>query len=296
MTTQRTCCIRELPEPAMRILASCLCGLVVLATASPIKALPIASRRSAPTAPARVTIDATEIGTLSPAALDEIATQATAEAAKHGIAPHELAISLVVIDHLEVIRGVRVSIVTPSLTLASPDGDPRGPLVARCQACAEDELKTVSIEGVLEALTQFEQARAATEAAAAAEAEPAVEPEPPPPSAPSSPDSDRPARRPLRLLGWTGVATLGLGVPALVTGLVFIGLGNDRPPARLPLAQDHIRDFAMPGYVLTGVGCALAISGAVMLGLDRQRSRGSTLAFAPHASPTTFGLRLWGAF
>lgn len=250
--------------------------------------------------PTRVTVDATEIGTLSPAALDEIAAEATAEAAKHGIEPHELRISLVVLDHLEVIRGIRVAIVTPSLALASPDGDPRGPLVARCQACGEDELKTVSIEGVLEALSRFEQAREAAEAAAAAEADHAASAaDPPPPTKPAaavSPTLDTPSRRPPEPLGWAGVAALSLGAPVLVTGLVFIGLGNDRPPARLPFSQDHVRDFATPGSVLVGVGSAVALAGAVMLGVDRRRARASTLTVAPHAAPTTFGLRLQARF
>lgn len=282
----------------MTVTASCLSCLVALGTASSPMALraPAPLPAAAPSSHERVSVDGSEIGTLSPAALDEIAAQATAEAAKHGIAPHELEISLVVIDHLEVIRGVRVSIVTPSLALSSPDGDPRGPLVARCQACAEDELKTVSIEGVLEALSRFEQARAAAEAAAKAEQAAATEPDPSPPAESTSPAPDDPSRRPLRPLGWAGVATLSLGAPALVTGLVFVGLGNDRPPARLPLAQDHVRDFATPGYILVGLGSALAISGAVMLGVDRRPTRNSTVAVAPDASPTTFGLRLHGRF
>lgn len=284
----------------MTIAAACLSCLVALGTAPPmVKLASPAPLAWASSSPARVTVDATEIGTLSPAALDEIAAQATAEAAKHGIDPHELQISLVVLDHLEVIRGIRVAIVTPSLALTSPDGDPRGPLVARCQACAEDELKTVSIEGVLEALIRFEQERTAAEAAAAAEAEPAVaqsEPPPPPePAAASTPTSD-PSRRPLGPLGWAGVGALGLGAPALVTGLVFIGLGHDRSPARLTYAQDLVRDFATPGYVLVGVGGALSLAGAVMLGLDRRRVRTSPLAIAPYTAPTTFGVRLHARF
>lgn len=282
--------------------ASCLSCIAVFATASmalalPTGPVPVASATS-PT-PARIPVDASEIGTLSRAALDEIALQATAEAAKHGLRPDQLTISLIVIDHLEVIRGVRVSIVTPTITLADPGGDPRGPLVAQCKACAEAELKTVAIEGVLEALERYEDLRAAAEAAAqppAEDAAPDPEPSPPDPPAPApAPTPGAPSRR-LHPLGQAGVATLTVGASAVVLGLVFIGLGNDRPPADLPYAQDHVRHFAPPGYVLLGVGSAVAISGAVMLGLDRRRARSSTITLAPQASPTTFGFHLHTRF
>lgn len=285
----------------MTVVASCLSCLVVLATAStslPSPAVVTSSARSltslAP-APDRIEVDATEIGTLSPAALEEIATQATAEAAKHGIAPDQLRITLVVIDHLDVIRGVRVSIVTPTITLADPDGDPRGPLVARCQACGEEELKTVSIEGVLEALTRFEQARAEAEAAAEAEAEPTAPAESEPAPEPAPPPDEQP-RPPLRPLGWAGVTTLALGASALIVGVTFVALGDQRSPARLDYAQDYVRHYRVPGFALVGVGGALAISGAVMLGIERRRSRASTLAITPQLSPTTAGLHLRARF
>lgn len=286
----------------MAVTTSCLSFLVVLATAFPSPSplpLAVASPSTTSPAPSRIPVDASEIGTLSTAALDEIAAQATAEAAKHGLTPDQLAITLVVIDHLDVIRGVRVSITTPTITLTDPEGDPRGPLVARCQACAEAELKTVAIEGVIEALTRYEDALAAAEATraaetTAAEAEPA--PAPPEPSATPPDTRTRRPRRPLAPLGQAGVATLALGASAVVVGLVFVGLGNDRPPALLSYAQEHERHFATPGYALLGSGGAVAIAGAVMLGLDRRRARASTLAFAPHASPTTFGLHLHARF
>jgi len=276
--------------------ASYLSCLAVLATAStPLRlpdALLFSTSATSPT-PSRIPVDASEIGTLSPAALDEISLRATAEAAKHGLTPDQLTISLVVLDHLEVIRGVRVSIVTPTITLADPEADPRGPVVAQCKACAEAELKTVAIEGVLEALVRYEDLRTAPEAP----------PEPPPEDAAPTPDPEPPAPAPdasstrrLHPLGQAGVATLTVGASAAILGLAFIGLGHDRSPANLTYAQDYLRQFAPPGYALLGVGSAVAISGAVMLGLDRRRARSSSLTLAPQLSPTTFGLHLHARF
>jgi hypothetical protein len=91
------------------------------------------------------------------------------------------------------------------------------------------------------------------------------------------------------------VATLGLGASSMIIGVTFIGLG-ERPPARLDFAQDYVRDYPTPGYALLGIGSTLAISGAVMLGVERRRARASTLSLAPHLSPTTAGLRLRARF
>lgn len=281
--------MRSAPQ---NVLASCLSCVLALAVAPPALAFPFAARLVAPTA-ARIEVDASEIGTLSAAALDEIALQAAAEAARHGLSADQVTISLVVIDHLEVVRGVRVSIVTPTITLASPDGDARGPLVAECKACAEAELKTVAIEGLLEALVRYEDQRAAAQPPT--EPTPA-EPEPPQPAEPVSPAARAPSRRPLGPLGRAGVATLAVGASAVVVGAVFVGLGNERPPALLDYAQEHERHFAAPGYAILGVGGAVAIAGAVMLGLDRRRARASAVALAPHASPTSFGLRVHARF
>jgi hypothetical protein len=236
-----------------------------------------ATKRSAlAVASDRVVVDASEIGTLSAAAIEEISRVATAVALEHGLGPDELTITLVVVDPLEAIRGVRVAIVTPSHALVSDDGDPRGPLVAQCTACAEAELMTVSTEGVLEALKRFEALRKPAEPEAAAEPAEPAEPSPRPPA----PIVDAaPTRSPLRPLGWVGVALLGSGGATLVTGAVLAGLG--KRPLAIETGKALLRNYQSPGYVLLGVGGALAVTGAIMLGVERKRARGRAFALGP---------------
>ncbi len=240
----------------------------------------------------QVMVDGSEVGIMTPASLEEIALSATAEAARHGLEPGQMRVTLVVIDHLEAIRGVRVSIITPSVTLSSEDGDPRGPLVVQCPACAEDDLKTASIEGVLEALSRFEDRRAELEAQpAAGETGDGAAADNATPMA----DQSRPRRPlpPLRPLGQAGVALLTTGLVGLGTGITFVVLG-ERPP-RLEAAQDLLRNYARPGYPLLGVGAALAISGAVMLGFERRRAHRPDAA-ALRLTPTPTGLAASGRF
>jgi hypothetical protein len=242
-----------------------------------------AAARSVAEPAERVAVDATELGTLSAAALDEIAEGATTAVRDQGLSPGQVKVTLVVIDHLEAIRGVRVAIVTPTHVLTSDDGDPRGPIVAQCTACAEDELMTLSTEGVLTALQRFEDLRAPPRA------EPPPPLEPAPASTAEAATVDAPGSpRPLR---WAGVVMLSVGGAGLVTGAVLVGLGR-RPPA-IETAQDLLRDFRTPGLWVLGVGGALAITGAVLVGVSgaRARGRGGKLAAFPAPGGVVVGGR-----
>lgn len=280
-------------------LGPCRAAMLLLASISVPSlghaASPEPSVGSVPAETRAVAIDDSELPIFTPEDLDEIARGAESELGKRDLDPSSMRISLVVIDPVKLVRGVRITIETPEVRLDG-DGDPRGPIVGQCSQCSTDMLKTVAVEGVIEALRRYDGMVEAAEA----EAEEAPEP------TASSPESlgghseggsgERAPRRPLRPLGWAGIGLLSAGVATAATGGVFVGVGTRPMPARFTTLQDHERDFAPPGYSMLAVGGALAVAGAIMLVVERRRSRGTEVGASARITPSSAGIVLRGRF
>jgi len=243
--------------------------------------------------PARVVVDGTEVGTMSVRRLDDVAVKATRAVVDAGLPPDLVRITFVEIDPVEVLRGVRVKIDTPQASVADPEGDSRGRLLASCTACSDQELAGLAIEAMIGAIELHEDAleaqrvaEAEAARAAAAAAESASEPRPPLPPV----SLDHPPRRGPGPLGWSGVAVLGLGAGAMVTGAVLAS----RRPAPFPgeLRVDELRDVRPAGYAVLGVAVALLVTGAVLLVVDGHRTRLGRVSRAPWLGPRTLGVAM----
>jgi hypothetical protein len=88
-----------------------------------------------------------------------------------------------------------------------------------------------------------------------------------------------------------------LGAGGLATGGAFVGTGETRPERD----KSKIRDFRPSGYALLGVGGALMITGAVLLGVDRARAKRAARGRArmrviPAVGPENAVLQVRGRF
>jgi hypothetical protein len=234
-------------------------------------------------APERVRIEADEIGIMKKDKLEAIAIEATKLAEEAGIAPHEMSVSLVWQNRTDLVYGIRVRIETSEAKLVDPD-DLRGPVVHRCPRCNESDLVTASIEGVLEALGRYEEAKAPPPAPKQA-AEPIV-------TAPPPGEDARPTDRGYGFgpMGQIGVASIVVGGAVAITGAAFIGVGTTRPE----LDPTQLRNWRPPGYALLGVGAAVLVTGVALLVVDRKRGRG--LAISPMMAPRLAGVVAEGKF
>ena len=154
-----------------------------------------------------------------------------------------------------------------------------------CSLCTETELVDSAVGGIEHALAAIEPESPEP----AAEDSPSVEPPPPEPTPPVEPPRDD-AKRPL---GPKGKAGIGLLVGGTVLAATGIGLVIPEPE---PLSDDPTsqRSFRPPGSVLLGVGAAALVTGAVLLGVDRSRSRRTTMA--PAVGPRSAGIVIRGRF
>jgi hypothetical protein len=95
-----------------------------------------------------------------------------------------------------------------------------------------------------------------------------------------------------------GLGTMGkVGIAGLATGVVGLGVGIGLA-SKKDVPQRDARNLTTtkpPGYALIGIGAALAITGAVLLVVDRKRASRTT-AFAPWVGPVGAGLTLEGRF
>ena len=229
----------------------------------------------------RVSVEADEIGIMKKDELEKIAAETTKLAEEAGIAPHEMSVSLVWQDRDALVYGIRVRIETSEAKLVDAN-DPRGPVVHTCPRCNEADLVTASIEGVLEGLGRYEQAKAPPPAPKA------VEPIATPPAPADDALVDR--SKSLGPLGQIGVASIVVGGAVAITGAAFIGVGTTRPDTD----PTHLRDWRPPGYALLGVGAAALVTGVALLVVDRKRAR--KLAISPMLSPRLAGVVAEGKF
>ncbi len=102
-------------------------------------------------------------------------------------------------------------------------------------------------------------------------------------------------RRPLGPLGKTGIGLLATGVVAMGVGAGLLAQG--RQPDEMagePLTSTG-RDFRPPGGALLGAGGAIAITGAVLLIVDRARAKRRATS-ALRVLPTQHGIAIAGRF
>ncbi|KIG15271.1 hypothetical protein DB30_05815 [Enhygromyxa salina] len=111
-----------------------------------------------------------------------------------------------------------------------------------------------------------------------------------------------PLPKPIGPIGIAGAAVSVVGLGAIVWGAVEVSRGRVyEHPAGLFYERTSV-NHAPRGYVLVGVGAAVATAGLVMLGVDmgrraKQRKHGRSQALiVPTFSPTGLGLGISGSF
>jgi hypothetical protein len=158
-----------------------------------------------------------------------------------------------------------------------------------CRMCTESEL----IEQVGAAVVRVAKGLPPTEKADATEA-PKVQPEETTQPDTSATTDDR--RRPLGVMGKVGIGLIVPGVAALAVG---IGLAAKEPERKMDMPREAVTTRP-PGIALAVVGTAVAITGVVLVAIDRKRARSSASArrpiVVPLASTDRFGLGLVGRF
>jgi hypothetical protein len=121
-------------------------------------------------------------------------------------------------------------------------------------------------------------------------------------STPSSPsgstaDGDPGTDRSLGAGGKAGIGLLVGGVALAATGGGLVGAGVSETREGDALEGDaETRDLRPIGYALLGVGAAVIVTGAVLLGLDRRRARRHQVAIAPAFGPRMTGFSLTARF
>ena len=212
--------------------------------------------------------------------LQAIAEQITKMAAEKGIDPDEVVVSIVWVDRDAIEYGIRIAIETDEGSVSATDGDTRGPVVARCRECTESELVTLCVEGMLEALSVYEDSKQEPEPPPADEQPPVEEP-----VRDTTPTPTRDQGRKIGPLGWAGVAGIAVGVSGVVAGGVLIGLDT----RRLDDDPTKLRHFRPPGYAVLGAGAGVLVTGVVLVAVDVVRHKRKRTAFSPVLAPDFAG-------
>ena len=267
-------------------------GLALALGVAPV-VLPASAARAAAVAPAGrdLKIDVSELGAGYERLIPQIEEQARPVLEERGVDPAKVRLKVYWQDADSFSYAIRASVGK----MDTPAAD--DPIVADCAACTEDAVADAAIRGLTKAIDTYEEEQKAAEpepapadAGAGTVTEPAdVQPEP----GPATPvGQDRPRAR-LGALGWSGIAGLVLGVGGVAAGGAFLGIRETRPKAD----KSQVRDFRPGGYALVGVGAALVITGAVLLGLDRARAkRRSSARLSPALGPRMTGFVVEGRF
>jgi hypothetical protein len=161
--------------------------------------------------------------------------------------------------------------------------DPVGDSVheTECRLCTEGEAVergTAEIERLVPFVRDFAQAQREAQLKAAAPPPEPPKPEPPPPKG-------------LGSRGKAGVALLAVGGVGVVVGL-GLAIREPRPDPDMPLYEISTRPA---GVVTLGIGLAAAITGAVLLALDRKNTQ-RRVSWLPSVGRGTAGLSLAGSF
>jgi len=208
---------------------------------------------------AHVAVDTSQIGEAGPAIRRRVQERADVVLRRAGVmpgrGPQDPTINVVIREKEGDDPGWDYLITVTHPDRAAPTGTPQ-----LCELCTETELID-AIEGRLATI------------AAELETQAQVEEPHDDPTAPT--DEPVPARDPKRLgpKGKAGAALVALGGSGVIVGIVLAVL-----PAS-PATDDGRNDYSRevftqpPGYALLGVGAAVLVTGAVLLGLDRRQAR-----------------------
>lgn len=261
-----------------------LTGFFVAAAPVPVAAFP--STLLIEGAPA---VDTSALGDMGKELAPQVAEAATPVLEEAGYDASSVRISIGWLNADEFHYSVKVA-----LDPATPAD--QAPLTATCRDCSSAQLVKAAVSGVYKAIQQRPEGPPGPEPTPAEESEPVEEsePEPQPEDAPAEPKASNKKAGPLQPLGWAGVGTMIGGAVSLGAGGAFLALGERRPADDM----SQIRDFRPAGYGLLGVGGALLIAGAVMLGVERARSkkRANAAVIHPFAGPRSAGVAWSGRF
>ena len=232
---------------------------------------------------ARVEVDASATRSSGPVIDDRITERSGLLMHERGILPWE--------DEADVTIGVVVAEVSepePGFTVqiqVERDGEKSEPQEVRCWLCTESELVDKTVESIGTVLDDLPPPT--VEDSSPPVSEPAAEP-----SRESSPpvslESDQP-RPGLGAKGKAGVALLAGGGALVITG-VALAIPGPKPLPDNPLQQRNLRPG---GIVILAIGGAAAVTGGVLLGLDRREAR---VAVSPAVGARFTGVSLAGRF
>ena len=225
---------------------------------------------------ASVEVDTSEVGSEGPVIRRRILERADVTLRARGIVPAESPEDARITIGVRELPGEQPGYVA-DITLSST-GQTES---IECALCTETELVArieAHIDELAEGLEHFE-VQPPSRTDAPVEPEPEVSPPSP------SPPADVPHR--LGAKGKTGIALLAVGLVAVGTG-VGLAVAEPQPKEEMPLEATSTRT---PGFVTLGTGAAVAVAGAVLLGLDRHTHR--RIAIAPWPGRTAGATVSW---
>jgi hypothetical protein len=145
---------------------------------------------------------------------------------------------------------------------------------AKCE-CTKEELIDRAMQGVVDLLPVL---RGEDDAGT-----------PPPPSTNGGDRPTKGERKRLGAPGKAGVALIVLGAAGAIAGAVLLGLGRRDEDAN-PQMRDEV-SYTAPGGAVLGVGLAVLVVGAILVGVDRSRAR-KRAALLPIVTPRWAGIGL----
>lgn len=205
--------------------------------------------------PAGVTVDASGLEAVG----EEIAAGAAAELnallEREALDPTSLRVRIAWLDADEINYAIYAT-----FDRALPDD--QLPLIETCRGCSSKAVVTKAVSAIETKLVPEEKARLAGDPGPA---EGPIEPPPPPPQL----DRQPPPRQGLGPMGKGGIGLLVSGAALAITGGALVGVGKTRPAADM----SQIRDFRPTGYTLLGTGGVMLVVGAILLGVDRAKTK-----------------------
>jgi hypothetical protein len=172
--------------------------------------------------------------------------------------------------------------------------------ITECQAMLDRQTSPTPAMPPVQPSVQLPVTSVPVPAAAPIATEPATPASAPAESIPPSTPAENSSGRGLRI---AGLATMGLGVASVTTGLILNlkanQIADDLESSDLSYSRkrDNTRSsYKMWGWVSYGVGAACVAGGAVLYLLGRSQGQSGQLAFAPVAGPGQVGAVMQGGF
>lgn len=233
---------------------------------------------------ARVEVDASGARSSGPVIDDRITERSGLLMHERGVLPWK--------DEADVTIGIVVEEVSepePGFTVqiqVERDGEKSEPREVRCWLCTESELVDKTVESIGTVLDELPPP-AVESAPSPSVSQPAAEPSRED-STPISFESDQ-SRPGLGPKGKAGVALLAGGGALVITG-VALAIPGPKPLPDNPLQQRNLRPG---GIAILAIGGVAAVTGGVLLGLDRREAR---VAISPAVGARLTGISVAGRF